>query len=168
MILSQSLFQNLLTLVNLVSDLFLCSYFYWFCRGACRIYEVVIAPTFFAAISSSLMWENLRVPILLPYHLDTTTTTFWRLYPQRVLARVWYHFWICTHIHFGSHKTLSIRAWYRWALLWPAWMIKVAHHTSIKFLKSRRKSLMMKNKLTYDRYECTKNKWKIFFFLVKI
>ena len=47
MILSQSLFQNLLTLINLVSDLFKCSYFYWFCRDACRIYEDVgIAPTF--------------------------------------------------------------------------------------------------------------------------
>ena len=36
--------------------------------------------------------------------------------------------------------------------------IKVAHHTWIKFLKSRRNSLMMKNEVTYDRYECTKSK----------
>ena len=35
---------------------------------------------------------------------------------------------------------------------------KVAHHTWIKFLKSRRNSLMMKNKVTYDRYECTNSK----------
>ena len=41
--------------------------------------------------------------------------------------------------------------------------LKLAYHTCIKFLKSRRNSLMMKNKVTYDRYECTKNKWKIIF-----
>ena len=35
---------------------------------------------------------------------------------------------------------------------------KVAHHTWIKFLKSRRNSWMMKNKVTYDIYECTKSK----------
>ena len=37
-------------------------------------------------------------------------------------------------------------------------LIKVAHHTWIKFLKSRRSSLMMKNDVTYDGYECTKRK----------
>ena len=36
--------------------------------------------------------------------------------------------------------------------------IKVAHHTWIKFLQSRPNTLMMKNKVTYDRYECTKSK----------
>ena len=37
-------------------------------------------------------------------------------------------------------------------------IIKVAHHSWIKFLKSRQNSLMMKIEETYDRYECTKNK----------
>ena len=36
-------------------------------------------------------------------------------------------------------------------------VIKVAHHTWIKFLKSRRNSLITKNKVTYHRYECTKS-----------
>ena len=36
--------------------------------------------------------------------------------------------------------------------------LKVVHHTWIKYLKSRRNSLMMKNEVTYDRYECTKSK----------
>ena len=40
----------------------------------------------------------------------------------------------------------------------PCQIFFVAHHTWIKFLKSRRNSLMMKNKVTYDRYECTKSK----------
>ena len=37
-------------------------------------------------------------------------------------------------------------------------IFKVAHHTWIKFLQSRRNSLKMKNKVTYDKYECTKSK----------
>ena len=41
--------------------------------------------------------------------------------------------------------------------------VKVAHHTWIKILKLRRNSLMMNNKVTYDRYEFTKSKWKSFF-----
>ena len=41
--------------------------------------------------------------------------------------------------------------------------LKVAHHTWIKFLESRRNSLIMKNEVTYDIYECTKRKWKIIF-----
>ena len=40
------------------------------------------------------------------------------------------------------------------------WGIKVAHHTWIKFLKSRQNSLMMKTKVTYDRYECKKKQMK--------
>ena len=40
---------------------------------------------------------------------------------------------------------------------------KVAHHTWIKFLKSRRNSLMMKNEVTFDRYECKKANEKSFF-----
>ena len=50
----------------------------------------------------------------------------------------------------------------------PFNLIKVAHHTWIKFLKSRRDSLMMKNEVTYDRYECTKRKWNNNHILVKI
>ena len=42
-------------------------------------------------------------------------------------------------------------------------LFKVAHHTWIKFLKSRRNCWIRKNEVTYDRYECTKSKWKFIF-----
>ena len=40
-------------------------------------------------------------------------------------------------------------------------LFKVAHHTWIKFLKSKQNILIMKNEVTYDRYECPKSKWHI-------
>ena len=45
--------------------------------------------------------------------------------------------------------------------------LKVAHHTWIKFLKSRRNSLMMKNEVTYIDMDIQKANEKSFF-LVKI
>ena len=37
-------------------------------------------------------------------------------------------------------------------VIWNTGTLKVAHHIWIKFLNSRRNSLMMKNEVTYDQY----------------
>ena len=46
-----------------------------------------------------------------------------------------------------SHHALKVFSLYLYWLI----VVKVAHHTWIKFLKSRRNSLMMKNEVTYYR-----------------
>ena len=46
-------------------------------------------------------------------------------------------------------------------------VLRVAHHTCIKFLKSKRNSLLLKKQVTCSRYECPNSK-RHMIFLVKI
>ena len=61
---------------------------------------------------------------------------------------------------FSSHNVCSLFVAFKDQIIFISpdnCLFKVAHHTWIKFLKSRRNSLMMKNEVTYNKYGYTKS-----------
>ena len=104
--------------------------------------------------TSKIYWTRLKNTICIITLLKLNIT-----FPYQIFT-IWQHLfktlWL---IQFGIPPVVTYLSWRH--LLMKC--IKVAHHIWIKFLKSRRNSLMMKNEVTYDRYGYTKSKWKITF-----